>query len=129
MQCGDLWLGSDFCRFALACFFWSHALLFYYVPKLPLQQWATALDSSPTELGGLIILGVFSIASMYGTGQLALDALYVFCFPFIIFYEIGETVRLGRLEEGINSGGVGGCNATFAPIHTGLDVPPCFRSA
>jgi len=74
-------------RFIAAAVFWLHALAVIGVPALPLAHWlAQRIGVSETEAWIIIVIALLSILLSYGLSKFAVDAAYVYFFPFIFPY-------------------------------------------
>src|SRR5213593_1803182 len=83
-------------RFVTALVFWLHALAVIGVPALPLAPWlASRISVSDTEAWIIIVIGLLSILLSYGLSKFAVDAAYVYFFPFILPYILA---KLGYLS-------------------------------
>jgi len=51
-----------------------------------LSKLASSLNLSISETTIFVLLAAFSLLAAYGYGRLALDVLYIYCFPFILMY-------------------------------------------
>jgi len=74
------------CRFLLAFFLWSHALFILNVAP-SLVPYASRVKSNAAELTVLLLLAALTILASYGIGNVVVDAIYIYFFPFVfVFY-------------------------------------------
>jgi len=73
-------------RFVLACLLWLNALFIFRVPAPSTHPLATWLHITPVEAVLLVLLAALSLLTRTGYGQLILDLLYIYAFPFILLF-------------------------------------------
>jgi hypothetical protein len=85
-------------RFFLASLLWLHALLLFEVARPNLTPLAVRLHVNTGELVVISLIGAFSVLVAYGIGNLIVDLLYVYFFPFVLLYHCGRVAyKLIRL--------------------------------
>jgi len=73
------------CRFLFASFLWLHALFILDVAP-SLAPYAQRLRTNVAELTVLLLLVVLNLLDGYGIGNVIVDALYIYFFPFIFLF-------------------------------------------
>jgi hypothetical protein len=73
------------CRFLLAFFLWLHALFILNVAP-SLVPYASRVKSNAAELTVLLLLAALAILASYGIGNVVVDAIYIYFFPFIFLF-------------------------------------------
>jgi hypothetical protein len=73
------------CRFLFALFLWLHAL-FILNAAPSLVPYASRLKSNAAELGVLLLLATLTILESYGIGNVIVDAIYIYFFPFVFLF-------------------------------------------
>jgi hypothetical protein len=73
------------CRFLLASFLWLHALFVLNVAP-SLVPYALHVKSNAAELAVLLLLAALTILASYGIGNVVVDAIYIYFFPFIFLF-------------------------------------------
>jgi len=73
------------CRFLLALFLWLHALFVLNVAP-SLVPYASRVKSNAAELTVLLLLAALTILASYGIGNVVVDAIYIYFFPFVFLF-------------------------------------------
>jgi hypothetical protein len=73
------------CRFLLAFFLWLHALFILNVAP-SLVPYASHVKSNTAELTVLLLLATLTILASYGIGNVVVDAIYIYFFPFVFLF-------------------------------------------
>jgi hypothetical protein len=73
------------CRFSLASFLWLHALFVLNVSP-SLAPYAPRLKSNAAELTVLLLLAALTLLASCGIGNVLVDAIYIYFFPFILLF-------------------------------------------
>ena len=73
-------------RFALSVGLWMHALFLLRFPVPSLSPIVARLGFNVGETSILFLIICFSILASYGLGNIIVDLLYVYFFPFILIY-------------------------------------------
>jgi hypothetical protein len=73
------------CRFLLAFFLWLHALFILNVAP-SLVPYASHVKSNAAELTVLLLLAALTILASYGIGNVFVDAIYIYFFPFVFLF-------------------------------------------
>ncbi len=77
-------------RFLLASLLWLHALLLFEFARPSLAPIASRLHLNVGEAMVLCLLATFSILAAYGLGNILIDLIYIYFFPFVLMYYAGR---------------------------------------
>lgn len=88
-------------RFTLAAFLWLHTLFVLHVQPPNFSKLGAPLHLTGSELAVFVLLFGFSVLTGYGYGNLSVDLLYVYFFPFVLLFTVvrwmlGALLRLNR---------------------------------
>jgi hypothetical protein len=77
-------------RFTVAVILWAHATFLFSIPRNNLTPVFDRLHTSVGEATVLALIGGFSVLASYGWGNVAVDLVYIYFFPFVCLYYLAR---------------------------------------
>ena len=91
-------------RVAVAVILWAHAIFLFDVPRASLAPLFYRLHTSAGEVTVLALIAGFSVLTSYGWGNVAVDLIYVYFFPFICLYYLARRAVISLGSPAVNTG-------------------------